>query len=224
MTAIKEHCQHELSVKARHLLAQVPLLPILNMDSANDYNHLVSLGDALLEAGISVLEVTLRSSVSLKAIEYLVHKVPGLAVGAGTVRSKEQLQEVVDSGAAFALSPGITLKLLQAAIEAQLPFVPGIATASELMQASDAGFSFCKVFPAERLGGVQFIRSLAGPFPECEFCPTGGIGFQQSATYFKCRSVVCVGMSQLLPNHLLAVSQKNELIQHLKDALSTCAQ
>ena len=180
-----------------------PLPPFLSrvvpVVVVSDPAHAVPLAEALLEGGIDVIEITLRSAAALAAIEAVARAVPAMQVGAGTVTHANEVSQVTSAGARFALSPGCTPTLLQAVAEARLPFVPGVATPSEAMAARDAGHTLLKCFPAAQLGGVDTLRAWAGPLPELRFCPTGGVSLQTLGVYLALPNVAMVGGSWLTP-------------------------
>jgi 2-dehydro-3-deoxyphosphogluconate aldolase / (4S)-4-hydroxy-2-oxoglutarate aldolase len=154
---------------------------------------------ALVRGGIRVIEVTLRTPVALRAIELIAREVPEITVGAGTVLSVGDLQSSAEAGAAFAISPGATPALLDAGTHGPIPYLPAIATASELMAALAAGYRCFKFFPAGAAGGIAMLNSFAGPFPEARFCPTGGISQATVKSYLDLPNVLCAGGSWLTP-------------------------
>ena len=141
------------------------------------------LARALVAGGVRALEVTLRTPVAIEAAKAIIAEVPEAIVGIGTILNADDLARANALGARFGISPGATPELLEAAAASGLPFAPGIATASELMQALAHGFDLVKFFPAEQAGGIKALRALAGPFPDARFCPTGGIGEANAATW-----------------------------------------
>jgi 2-dehydro-3-deoxyphosphogluconate aldolase/(4S)-4-hydroxy-2-oxoglutarate aldolase len=159
---------------------------------------------ALVRGGIRIIEVTLRTPAALAAIEAIAREVPEMALGAGTVLSSADLRAAADAGASFAVSPGATPALLGAAAAASVPFLPAVATASELMLAMEAGYGCFKLFPASAAGGPALLAALAGPFPQALFCPTGGISLENAGSYLALPNVSCVGGSWLTPPALLA--------------------
>lgn len=165
----------------------------------SDVAHAVPMAEALLEGGIDVIEITLRSDAALAAIEAVARALPAMQVGAGTVTRAAEVAEVVGAGARFALSPGSTPALLAAVAEAGLPFVPGVATAGEAMAARDAGFTLLKCFPAAQLGGVGVLKAWGGPLPDLRFCPTGGVSTADLASYLALPNVAMAGGSWLTP-------------------------
>jgi 2-dehydro-3-deoxyphosphogluconate aldolase/(4S)-4-hydroxy-2-oxoglutarate aldolase len=160
----------------------------------------VPLARALARGGIRAIEVTLRTPVALQAIGEIARGVPEVRVGAGTVRSPAELDAALSAGAAFAVSPGQGPELLRAAAGTPVPFVPGVATASDVMACLTAGFRELKLFPAAAAGGLPLLRSLAAPFPEVAFCPTGGITAANAQAYLDDPAVFAVGGSWLAPD------------------------
>ena len=171
-----------------------------------DVSQAVPLAQALLEGGIDVMEITLRHPAGLPAIEAIARAVPRMHVGAGTVRQPEDILRVAAAGAQFALSPGISDALVQAAIDAQLPFVPGVMTPAEVLSAQSHGFSLVKLFPAEQAGGLGMVKALAGPFADMQLCPTGGISSDNMQSYLRQPNVAMVGGSWLTPADALAAA------------------
>lgn len=171
----------------------------------------VPLAEALLEGGVDVIEVTLRSEVALRAIEAITRAVPGIQVGAGTVTRAAEVAQVIAAGARFGLSPGATPALLEAVTRHGLPFIPGVATASEAMAARDAGFNLLKCFPARELGGVELLRAWAGPLPDLRFCPTGGVSADDVGRYLALPNVALVGGSWLTPASALQAGDFGEV-------------
>jgi 2-dehydro-3-deoxyphosphogluconate aldolase/(4S)-4-hydroxy-2-oxoglutarate aldolase len=161
--------------------------------------HAVPLANALLAGGIRVLEITLRTPVAVESIRAIRREVPDAIVGAGTVTRGEELDAVVEAGAAFAISPGLTAELLDAANRGPIPLIPGIATVSELMTGMARGYDHFKFFPAEAAGGVRMVQAIAGPFPGITFCPTGGITSANYREYLALGNVACVGGSWVAP-------------------------
>lgn len=182
--------------KVAALFRQATVIPVLTIERAEDA---VPLARALVAGGVRVLEVTLRTPVAIDAAKAVIAEVPEAVVGIGTILNANDLARAEALGASFGISPGATPDLLQAAAASSLPFAPGIATASELMQALAHGFGLVKFFPAEQSGGIKGLRALAGPFPEVLFCPTGGVGEANAAAWLAEPNVVAVGGSWLCP-------------------------
>jgi 2-dehydro-3-deoxyphosphogluconate aldolase / (4S)-4-hydroxy-2-oxoglutarate aldolase len=178
------------------LLKSAVVIPVLTIERLE---HAVPLAKALVAGGVRVLEVTLRTAVAIEAARAIMAVVPEAIVGIGTILNAEDLARAKALGASFGISPGATPDLLKAAAASGLPFAPGIATASELMQALAHGFNLVKFFPAEQSGGIKALRALAGPFPDVQFCPTGGVGEANAASWLAEPNVVAVGGSWLCP-------------------------
>ncbi len=183
------------------ILQRAPVLPVL---AITRLEQSVPLAQALVEAGLPVLEVTLRSGVAIEAIRRIVDAVPEAIVGAGTVLSAAQLSEVADAGARFAIAPGCTGALYAAAEHSLIPFIPAVATASELMRGLEHGHARFKFFPAEAAGGVAALRAFQGPFPQVRFCPTGGIDAASAPRYLALANVLTVGGSWMVPGDALS--------------------
>ena len=178
------------------ILEKAPVIPVLTID---DPETAGPLAETLFEAGLPVVEVTLRTPAALEAIRAMAEAVDGMIVGAGTVLSEKDLGRVAEAGAAFAISPGGTPALYRAALQGPIPFLPGVATASEIMTGMEYGWSRFKFFPAEAGGGIAALRSWRGPFPEIRFCPTGGISGHNAADYLQLDNVITVGGSWMVP-------------------------
>jgi len=178
------------------LFRSARVIPVLTIDRLDDA---VPLARALVAGGVRVLEVTLRTAVAIEAAKAIMAGVPDAIVGIGTILNAGDLARAEALGVAFGISPGATPDLLKAAAASRLRFAPGIATASELMQALAHGFNLVKFFPAEPSGGIKALRALAGPFPDALICPTGGIGEANAALWLGEPNVVAVGGSWLCP-------------------------
>lgn len=174
-----------------------PVIPVIVVDTVE---RAVPLARALVEGGIRVLEVTLRTPVALDAIRAIRAEVPNAVLGAGTVLTPTDLERAMAAGASFAVSPGTTGALLAEVARCGLPWLPGVSTASNVMDTLDAGFDRMKFFPAEPAGGIPMLKALAGPFPAVRFCPTGGVGPANARDYLALANVPCVGGSWLAPN------------------------
>lgn len=172
---------------------------VIPVVSVPDAAAAVSLANALLEGGIDVIELTLRTAAGLAAIEAVARSCPGMFVIAGTVVQPAQFAQVRDAGAKAVVSPGFSETLDDAARAAGLPWLPGVATASEVMRAGERGRTALKFFPAELAGGIAMIKALAGPFPNIVFCPTGGVNTDNLGDYLALKTVMCVGGTWLTP-------------------------
>lgn len=185
---------------AEDVLRLSPVMPVVVIEDAGIAEQLARV---LLTAGVATIEVTLRTPAALDAIKAIAKSVPEMAVGAGTVLGEKDLDAAIEAGARYALAPGASKKLLKAARKADIPFIPGVATASEIMEGLDAGYECFKFFPAENLGGAAALKSLGAPLPQARFCPTGGIGADKVASYLALDNVLCVGGSWITPAHKL---------------------
>jgi 2-dehydro-3-deoxyphosphogluconate aldolase/(4S)-4-hydroxy-2-oxoglutarate aldolase len=182
------------------ILRLSPVMPVVTIEDAG---VAPDLAHALVNGGIRVIEVTLRTAQALQAIEAIATRVPDICVGAGTVLSQHDLSLAANAGAAFAISPGATRELLEAGAGFRIPYLPAVATASELMSALAAGYAHFKLFPANVAGGTGALKAFSGPFPEVRFCPTGGISVQTAGSYLELPNVLCVGGSWLTPSDAL---------------------
>ncbi|MEY7978345.1 bifunctional 4-hydroxy-2-oxoglutarate aldolase/2-dehydro-3-deoxy-phosphogluconate aldolase [Streptomyces pilosus] len=183
------------------VLDLAPVLPVVVIDDAADA---VPLARALVAGGLPAIEVTLRTPAALGAIRAIAGEVPEAVVGAGTLITPEQVDEVVAAGARFLVSPGWTDTLLDAMRASGVPFLPGVSTASEVVALLECGVREMKFFPAEAAGGTAYLRSLAGPLPQARFCPTGGVGPDSAPDYLALPNVGCVGGSWMLPADAVA--------------------
>lgn len=183
------------------IMRTAPVIPVIVID---DLAHAVPLARALVNGGLKVLEITLRTEVAMDAIKAIIADVEGAIVGAGTILTPKQLEEVAAVGCQFAVSPGFTPSLLAAATGSPYPLLPGAATAAEAMQLLELGHDRQKFFPAEAAGGAAFLKSLASPLPEAMFCPTGGIGPNNAADYLGLPNVLCIGGSWVAPKDAIA--------------------
>ncbi|WP_010415332.1 bifunctional 4-hydroxy-2-oxoglutarate aldolase/2-dehydro-3-deoxy-phosphogluconate aldolase [Citromicrobium sp. JLT1363] len=176
------------------IMRTAPVIPVLVIDDVHDARPIA---EALVESGLKVLEVTLRTDCALEAIKRM-NLVPGAIVGAGTVTNKQQLDDCVAAGAEFIVSPGLTEPLAHAAASAGVPLLPGVANAGDIMRGLDLGLKHFKFFPAEANGGIPALKALTGPFGDLKFCPTGGIKQDTAADWLALDQVLCVGGSWLI--------------------------
>jgi 2-dehydro-3-deoxyphosphogluconate aldolase/(4S)-4-hydroxy-2-oxoglutarate aldolase len=183
------------------LVALGPLIPVIVIEREADA---VPLARALVAGGVRVLEVTLRTPAALACIEAIVAAVPEAIVGAGTLRSADDVRAAKRAGCQFGVSPGYTGAIARACAEAGLPLLPGVSTASEVMQANADGLRFLKFFPATAAGGVPMLKALAGPFPDVVFCPTGGITAETAPQFLALPNVKVCGGSWLTPADAMA--------------------
>jgi 2-dehydro-3-deoxyphosphogluconate aldolase / (4S)-4-hydroxy-2-oxoglutarate aldolase len=182
------------------ILKVAPVIPVLTIDRADDA---AALARALVQGGLRVLEVTLRTDAAVDAIRNIADNVKDAIVGAGTVLNDQDLTRAKNAGAQFAVSPGLTQSLAGAARVMDIPLLPGIATASDIMEGLELGLANFKFFPAESSGGVAALKAFAGPFPQCRFCPTGGITLENAPGYLSLGNVHCVGGTWIAPRELV---------------------
>lgn len=202
---------------ASELLGAVELLPVVTL---RDADHAVPLAEALLQAGVGAIEITLRSDAALEGIAQVAQHVPEMIVGAGSVRRAEQFAQIQAAGAQFAVSPGATEKLLAAA---NMPYVAGIATASEAMSLFDAGYKLQKFFPAEINGGVAALKAIGAPLPEVRFCPTGGVNDELAPRYLALSNVACVGGSWFIDDQALIAGDYAQVAETARAAVAALA-
>ncbi len=185
----------------REWLLESRVLPVI---TPGEVGPTLQLCRTLAGAGMRAVELTLRSATALDTMRAVAEEVPQLLVAAGTVLTPAQLDQVQDAGAAFAVSPGATAALYQAARARGMPLLPGVATASEVMAGLEQGLDCFKLFPATALGGQDLLKALAGPFPEVRFCPTGGLRADNFRTFLALPNVICCGGSWMVAADLVA--------------------
>lgn len=205
------------TMTSEEIFSQGPVVPVLVI---KDVEHAVPLAKALMAGGIRVLEVTLRTEAALEVIAKIAKEVPDAVIGAGTVTNKEQLQQVIDAGAKFAISPGLTSDLLKAGNEGSIALIPGVSSISELMTAKDLGYTHLKFFPAEASGGVKALKAIGGPCPEITFCPTGGISPSNYNDYLSLPNVKCCGGSWLAPEDAMQNGDWDKITELAKAAVA----
>jgi 2-dehydro-3-deoxyphosphogluconate aldolase/(4S)-4-hydroxy-2-oxoglutarate aldolase len=186
--------------RVRAVLKLAPVIPVYTPESVDEA---VQVAQALFNGGLPVIEVTLRTAVAMEAIQAMVEAVPDAVVGAGTVLTAAQMEKVKAVGGRFAVAPGATERLYAAARDTDLPFLPGVATSSELMQGLEHGLDTFKFFPAVQAGGIGMLSAWNGPFGNVRFCPTGGISAQTARDFLHLPNVLCVGGSWLTTRALL---------------------
>ncbi|MGL2402952.1 bifunctional 4-hydroxy-2-oxoglutarate aldolase/2-dehydro-3-deoxy-phosphogluconate aldolase [Helicobacter pylori] len=194
-----------------------PIVPVVVIENIKDA---VPLAQSLIEGGIPIIEVTLRSSCALEAIELIAKNVPKMRVGAGTILNPTQLEQAQNRGAEFLISPGLTIKLLEHAKKKDMPLIPGVSSSSEVMQALELGYNALKFFPAEYCGGVKLLNAFNGPFKGVKFCPTGGISADNMRSYLDLENVLCVGGSWLTPKNLIQNKEWDKITEICKRALA----
>ena len=188
-------------LNALELMRTGPVIPVIVIDRLEDA---VPLARALVEGGVRVLEVTLRTAVALKAIEAIAREVEGAIVGVGTITRPQDFTDAASAGAVFGVSPGLTPALIDAALASGMPLLPGVMTPSDVIAARAAGFTELKLFPAQQAGGIGMLKALGGPFPDVVFCPTGGITPATAPDFLALGNVACIGGSWLTPKEAVA--------------------
>jgi len=196
-----------MSLSVDDVMELAPVIPVLVIENVADA---APIAQALVAGGLRALEVTLRTPAALEAIAEMA-KVPGAVVGAGTVLNPAQLDDALKAGAQFIVSPGLTEPLGKAAIASGTAFLPGTATAGDIMRGMDMGLSRFKFFPAETSGGIAALKALAAPFHQARFCPTGGIKFETAGNWLAEPAVKCVGGSWLVPKGPVNAARIEEL-------------
>ncbi len=194
-----------------------PIVPVVVIEDIKDA---VPLAQSLVEGGVQIIEVTLRSGCALEAIELIAKNVPKMRVGAGTILNPTQLEQAQNRGAEFLISPGLTIKLLEHAKKKDMPLIPGVSSSSEVMQALELGYNALKFFPAEYCGGVKLLNAFNGPFKGVKFCPTGGISIDNMHSYLNLENVLCVGGSWLTPKNLIQNKEWDKITEICKRSLA----
>ncbi len=199
------------------ILSISPVIPVMVIKKLE---QAVPLARALVAGGVKVLEITLRTAVAVDAIAEISREVPDAVVGAGTVTTPEDLNAVAEAGAVFAISPGLTPELLEAANNGSIALIPGISTVSELMTGMSRGYNHFKFFPAEAAGGIKMLKAIAGPFSKVTFCPTGGISPANYRDYLSLANVACVGGSWIVPDEAVERENWDRITALAREALS----
>ena len=204
-----------MSISMDELTEAASVIPILTVSSLDDA---IPLAQALKAGGLRVIEITLRTEVALAALKEMKKAEPDLIIGMGTILQTEQIETALEAGADFLVSPGLTRELERAFQTAHAPVLPGVATASEAMQATSAGFDVLKFFPAEQIGGLDYLKSLRGPLPDIRFCPTGSITRALAPQYLALPHVVCVGGSWIANSALIEAGDWDAITANAKAA------
>jgi|TARA_B100001059_G_C17779555_1_gene553307 2-dehydro-3-deoxyphosphogluconate aldolase/(4S)-4-hydroxy-2-oxoglutarate aldolase len=195
-------------MQIKELLSTTPMIPVLTMNNLDDTLPLCT---ALMAGGLSVIEITLRTKPALKAVEIISKELPEISVGVGTLLDPVDLIRAKNSGACFAVSPGLNMDLVEQAQKDNLAYLPGIQTSSEAMTAYRYGLRTLKFFPAKAAGGIYGLKQLQPVYPDLEFCPTGGIDFSDAPKYLREKNVVCVGGSFASPSDLIEQQNWKEI-------------
>jgi 2-dehydro-3-deoxyphosphogluconate aldolase/(4S)-4-hydroxy-2-oxoglutarate aldolase len=178
-----------------------PVIPVIVLDDVADA---VPLARALVKGGVRVLEVTLRTQAGLPSIRAIAQAVPDAIIGVGTITQPDEFAASREAGAQFAVSPGLTPALIDAARGSGIPVLPGVFTPSDVIAARAAGFFHLKLFPAQQAGGIGMLKAMGGPFPDTVFCPTGGVTYETAPNFLALPNVICVGGSWLTPKDAMA--------------------
>lgn len=192
----------------KNIMNTSPVIPVMVI---NKLEHAVPLANALVEGGLKVLEITLRTPVALEAIKKIKSEVPNAIVGAGTIINLKTFDSAIEAGAEFIVSPGVTSNLLDTALKSDIPILPGVITPSEVMNLLEKGITEMKFFPAEAAGGIPMVKSIGGPLPQITFCPTGGVSPKNAADYLALDNVACVGGSWMAPASLVDAENWTEI-------------
>ena len=204
-----------MTVSIKDIMNTSPVIPVMVI---NQLEQAVPLANALVEGGLRVLEITLRTPVALNAIKKIKAEVPGAIVGTGTVINLETLKQAIDVGSEFLVSPGITESLIDATLKMGTPILPGVTSPSEVMRLMEKGITQMKFFPAEAAGGIPMLKSIGGPLPQVTFCPTGGVNPINAADYLALTNVACVGGSWMAPADLVDAGNWDEIRRRAKEA------
>ncbi|MDP9045413.1 MAG: bifunctional 4-hydroxy-2-oxoglutarate aldolase/2-dehydro-3-deoxy-phosphogluconate aldolase [Pseudomonadota bacterium] len=197
------------------LVSYGPVIPVIVI---NQFEDAVPMAQALVEGGVRVLEVTLRTPIALRCMEAIAREVPGAILGAGTVRTAADAQAARDAGCVFAVSPGYTSAIGHACRDIGLPLLPGTATGSEVMQANADGYFFLKFFPALQAGGIAMLKAFSGPFADVVFCPTGGITAANAAEFLALPNVKVCGGSWLTPSDAILARDWDRITRLAREA------
>ncbi len=203
------------SDRMAEIMAMAPVVPVVVLEDAASA---VPLAEALVSGGLPVIEVTLRTAAGIEAIKAIAEAVPDAVVGAGTVNRSEQLVDSLEAGAKFIVSPGATPSLVYAARSAAVPYLPGAATASEMLALLEEGITHQKFFPAEASGGVPALKAFASPLAEVKFCPTGGIDARLAEDYLALPNVLCVGGSWVTPGQAIKAGDWGRIEELAREA------
>ncbi len=196
------------------IMTQGPVIPVVIIENADDA---IPLADALYEGGITTIEITLRSAAAMDAIKTLAQERPKMSIGAGTVLTPQQMAAVKDAGADFVVSPGAYPELIQSAEDHKMAFLPGAATASEMMALMARGITAMKFFPASVAGGAPYLKALASPLADAVFCPTGGITINTAKDWLELPNVLCVGGSWVASTALLKAGDFDAITANARD-------
>lgn len=205
-------------MNAKEVMSVSPIVPVVVIERLEDA---LEIAQALLNGGINIMEITLRTKPALEAISLITKELPQMHVGAGTVTNSKEFKDAVYYGAKFVFSPGNSKELMQVASELNIPFIPGVATPSEIMLAKSEGFEYCKLFPATLVGGVKALKGYSSVFSTMKFCPTGGVNLENVKEFLALENVMCVGGTWMLPPELIKEKNFSEVTQLCEEALQS---
>ncbi len=205
-------------MNSKEIMQISPIVPVIALQRVEDA---LPLAEALLEGGISIMEITLRTDEGLGSIEAIAKAMPQMHVGAGTVNNALDFKKAVDHGSQFVFSPGISQELIQTSKDLNISLIPGVATASEIMMAQNSGFYECKLFPATVVGGVDALKAFGGPFASMSFCPTGGVNLNNMNDFLALPNVLCVGGSWIVPSKAIKDQDFKKITTLCKEALKS---
>ncbi|MFK0005143.1 bifunctional 4-hydroxy-2-oxoglutarate aldolase/2-dehydro-3-deoxy-phosphogluconate aldolase [Paenarthrobacter sp. NPDC090522] len=200
---------------AASILNVSPVIPVVTME---DPSHAVPLARALVDGGIRIIELTLRTGTALDSLRMIADEVPDILVGAGTILTPAQAEAAVSAGASFLVSPGVTPGLLRHMLTLDVPLLPGVATVGEVMAVLEHGLKVMKFFPAGPAGGPPYLSAIGAPIPQVQFCPTGGISLASAPDYLKLPNVACVGGSWLTPRSLVEAGDWTAISELAREA------
>ncbi|MGB0894300.1 MAG: bifunctional 4-hydroxy-2-oxoglutarate aldolase/2-dehydro-3-deoxy-phosphogluconate aldolase [Parashewanella sp.] len=209
--------QNNWKIQPADIFKRGPIVPVMVI---NKLEQAVPLAKALVAGGINILEVTLRTDCALEAIAKIKQEVPEALVGAGTILNEQQLEQAINAGSEFIITPGATTELLKAAIEGEVPLIPGVASISEVMKGMELGYNHFKFFPAEASGGVSALKAFSGPLSDIRFCPTGGITPAIYKDYLALNNVDCIGGSWIAPTDAMENEDWKRITELCQEALS----
>lgn len=204
-----------MTASIKDIMNTSPVIPVMVI---NHIEHAVPLAQALVAGGLKVLEITLRTPIALEAISRIKAEVPDAIVGAGTIINTQTMQQAIDAGSEFLVSPGCTNTLIDAMLESDVPILPGVISPGEAMQLLEKGITEMKFFPAEAAGGVPMVKSIGAPLPQITFCPTGGVNPQNALDYLALKNVACVGGSWMAPANLADAEDWDEIQRRALEA------
>jgi 2-dehydro-3-deoxyphosphogluconate aldolase/(4S)-4-hydroxy-2-oxoglutarate aldolase len=205
-----------MSLTIKEIMTISPIVPVMVI---NNVEYAVPLAKALVKGGLKVLEITLRTPAALESIRRIKAEVPDAIVGAGTIINIETLNQAIEAGAQFIVSPGTTDKLIDAALATGVPLLPGIANPSDAMRLLEKGITAMKFFPAEAAGGIPMLKSIGAPIPQITFCPTGGVSQKNVKAYYDLPNVACVGGSWMCAANLVDAENWDEITRLSAEAI-----